>query len=243
MSSSFKDDLDRLLCITKEIREQFLFQNFKADKLLNLLKEDMRGSVVVIVRKFWQKEILLDWLKDNNTMCNQNSEKRKNITIIDFKSFQKLQKDTSYDKIIFSGWYGYKNRYIFYSGVSPHIIFILYPFEKHQLESFLNMIEKDGFDLRDPNIRAELLGINPADFSSEKDALPKKDYFELERDLTKIIDDLSLRTLSEIGTSYHSDEEDAVLANLVIFEENEFAFLTKNYGAKILNRIEESISI
>ena len=243
VSSSFKDDLDRLLCITKEIREQFLFQNFKADKLLNLLKEDMRGSVVVIVRKFWQKEILLDWLKDNNTMCNQNSKKRKNISIVDFKSFQKLQKDTFYDKIIFSGWDGYKNKYIFDSGISPHIIFLLYPFEKRQVESLLNMIEKDRFNLRNPNCRAELLGINPADFPSEKDTLQKTDYFELEGDLTKIIDDLSSRTLSEIGTSYHSDEEDAVLASLVIFEENEFAFLTKNYGAKILNRIEESIEI
>ncbi len=243
ISSNLEHDFNKLLNILKKIKEQFSFQNIKADKLLNLLKEDMRGSVVVIVRKSWQKEILLDWLKDNNIMCNQNSKKRKNISIVDFKSFQKLQKDTFYNKIIFSGWYGYKNKYIFDSGISPHIIFLLYPFEKCQVESLLNMIEKDRFNLRDPNCRAELLGINPADFSSEKDVLQKTDYFELEGDLTKIIDDLTSRTLSEIGTSYHSDEEDAVLASLVIFEENEFAFLTKNYGAKILNRIEESIKI
>jgi len=242
-SSNLEHDFNKLLNILKKIKEQFSFQNFKADKLLNLLKENIRCSVVVIVRKSWQKEILLEWLKNNNIMCSQNSKKRKTITIAGFKSFRKLQKYNSYDKVIFSGWYGYKNKYIVDSGVSPHIIFLLYPFEKRQVEGFLNMIEKDGFDLRDSNCRAELLGINPADFSSEKDVLQKKDYFELKGDLTKIIDDLSLRTLSEIGTSYHSDEEDVVLANLVIFEENEFAFLTKNYRAKIINRIEESIKI
>jgi len=243
ISSNLEHDFNKLLNVLKKIKEQFSFQNYKADKLLNLLKENVCRSVIVIVRKSWQKEILLEWLENNNIMCSQNPGKRKTITVVDFISFRKLQKDISYDKVIFSGWYGYKNRYIFNSGVSPYIIFLLYPFEKRQVEGFLNILEKDGFNLRDPNCRAELLGINSTDFSSEKDALQKKDYFELEGDLTKIIDDLSLRTLSEIGTSYHSDEEDAVLASLVIFEENEFAFLTKNYRAKILNRIEESIKI
>ena len=239
--SNFKQDFTRLINILQKIREQFLPKNIKADKLLDLLKENIQCSVLVIVRKSWQKEILLEWLKNNNITRNQNSKKRKKISIVDFKSFRKQRNDAFYDKIIFSGWYGYKNEFIFNTGISPHIIFLLYPFEKNQVESFLNVFEKDGFGLRNQNIRAELLGISLNDFSLEKAISQKTDYFEFEGDLTRTLDKLNLKTVYDIGVSYCSDEKDAALAKLIIFEDDEFSFLTKNYKAKVLNEIEQRI--
>jgi len=241
MSANLKFDFNELLNILKKIKKQFLLQNHKADKLLNFLRENCHSSIAIIVRKPWQREILLGWLQCTDVGIDRKSKKRNCINIIDFISFQKWKNDIFYDIIIFSGWYGYKNKYIFNTGISSHIIFLLYPFEKRQVENFLSVFEKDGFNLRDMNIRAELLGISPTDFTLEKALFQKTDYFKFEGDLTRTLDKLNLKTVSDIGNSYRSDEKDAVLANLVIFEEGEFAFLTKNYRAKKLNRIEEKI--
>ncbi|MHC2994904.1 MAG: hypothetical protein IBV53_05325 [Candidatus Atribacteria bacterium] len=241
MSSNLKYDFNELLNILKKIKKRFLLQNHKADELLNFLRENYHSSIAIIVRKPWQREILLGWLQCTDVRIDRKSKKRNSINVIDFKSFQKWKNDIFYDIIIFSGWYGYKNKYIFNTGISSHIIFLLYPFEKRQVENFLSVFEKDGFNLRDINIRAELLGISSTDFTLEKAVSQKTDYFKFEGDLTRTLDKLNLKTVSDIGNSYRSDEKDAVLANLVIFEEGEFAFLTKNYRAKKLNRIEEKI--
>ena len=241
MSSNLKFDFNELLNIFKKIKKQFLLQNQKADKLLNILRENYHSSIAIIVRKPWQREILLGWLQCTDVRIDRESKKRNFINVIDFKSFQKWKNDIFYDIIIFSGWYGYKNKYIFNTGISSHIIFLLYPFEKLQVENYLIDIKYDKYNLRDPNSRAELLGISSTDFTLEKAVSQKTDYFKFEGDLTRILDKLNLKTLSDIGNSYRSDEKDAVLANLVIFEEGEFAFLTKNYRAKKINRIEEKI--
>lgn len=241
MSSNLEYDLNELINILKKIKKHFLSHNHKADKILNFLRETHHSSIAIIVRKPWQREILLGWLQYSDVRIDRKSEKKNSINVVDFESFRKWKNDIFYDIIIFSGWYGYKNKYIFNTGISSHMIFLLYPYEKQQVKSFLSIFEKDGFNLRDIDIRAELLGISSTDFSLEKVISQKIDYFEFEGDLTGILDKLNLKTVSDIGNSYQSDEKDAVSANLVIFEEGEFAFLTKNYRAKILNRIEEKI--
>lgn len=243
MRSGCEKYFNKLINALAEIRERFLVNNFKASKLIDFLRKDFRSSIAIVVRKPWQREILSRWLLSNDLNINRNYEERRFVDIIDFKSFQKLTEDVFYDKIIFSGWFGYENRYIFNMGISPHIILLLYPFEKPRVEKFLNMLREDAFNLRDVGRRAELLGINPKDFSPEKAPLRKTDYLEFEDDLTKILEELNQRIVSDIRTSCPSDDKDAVLARHVIFEEDVHAFLTQNYGGKKLNRIKARIEI
>lgn len=241
--SGFEKYFDKLINNLTEIRERFSVENFKATKLIDFLKKDFSSSISIVVRKPWQREILSRWLLSNDVDVERNYEKKRSIDIIDFKSFQKLTEGIFYDKVIFSGWFGYENKYIFNTGISPHIIFLLYPFEKSRVKKFLNMLEEDAFNLRDIGCRTELLGINPNDFSPEKTLLQKTDYLEFEDDLTNILEELNRRIVSDIRTSYTSDDKDAVLARHVIFEEDIHAFFTKNYGFKKLNRIEARIEI
>jgi len=107
----------------------------------------------------------------------------------------------------------------------------------------LDIIEKDKFLLRNPDIRGELLGINPNDFTMDNISHNRYANFEFEDDLTKILDDINLNSFSGISEKYQSHEKDAVPANLLIFEDGEFGFFTKKYKAKVLNNIKETLEI
>ncbi|MFA5163842.1 MAG: DrmE family protein [Patescibacteria group bacterium] len=240
LSSDFKKLFSPLLDNLEKLNSQFREDNFKAHKLIDIFKEYKTYKSAIIVRKPWQREIIVKWLGKNKIPLGENFGRVADI--LDFKSFQRLGGESYYyDRIIFSGWYGYEHRYIFNSGIANQIDFLLYPFERRQVEQFLKYIEKDSFNLRDIKSRAAILGLDVKEIPEIKEIPEKAAYEEYGDDIEKIISDISLSAFSDHKIYESNDGADITTARHVVFEEDAHAFFTESYDAKRLNRLEAKV--
>ncbi|MBU4312218.1 MAG: DrmE family protein [Candidatus Omnitrophica bacterium] len=233
MPPEFNADFEKLLSNIRLISEHFVNGNRKPKALTTHLK-DNKENTLIVVRKPWYIYFLQKWLDKNNI---------KNTTVIDFKAFRKINENVYFDKVVFTGWFGEENKYIFNSGISPLIVFLSYPSEKSIIATYISELDGNAFDLRNAKNRALLLGIDENSFSVKPAEVKKREEKppEFYEDVTKIVSDLSFAVFSETAKSYAYDAKDSINARHVIFEEELHAFLSVGYRAKVLNRLEAKI--
>lgn len=240
LSSDFKKLFYPLLSNLEKLHLQFQEDNFKAHKLIDVFKENKGYKTVIVVRKPWQREVLVKWFGKNKIYLEENLGRMNDI--FDFKSFQRLNGESYYyDRAIFSGWYGYEHRYIFNSGIAHQIDFLLYPFEKIQIGQFLQHLEKDTFNLRNSRNRIAILGMDVNMFQGIEEISAKTDYEAHGDDIEKIISNISLSAFSNQKIYGSDDSMDTTKVRHVVFEEDAHAFFTESYGAKRLNRLEAKV--
>lgn len=240
LSSDYEKLFSYLFENFEKLSLQFQKNNFKAHKLTDILDDGKSHKIAIIVRKPWQKDVQLKWFKKNKVSLEDKNGSM--IDILDFKSFQRMSGENSYyDRVIFSGWYGHENRYIFNSGIAHRIDFLLYPFEKRQVDQFLKQLEKDVFNLRDSGNRSAILGVDVKAASGAEKASERIDYESQENDIENIISSISLSVFSDHKIQSVGDDADMIKAKRVIFEEDAYVFFSENYGAKRLNRLEARV--
>jgi len=229
----FSDDFKKLLSNIKLLSEHFVTGNRKPKALTTYLK-DNKENTLIVVRKPWYIYFFKKYLDKNNIM---------NTTVIDFKAFRKINENVYFDKVVFTGWFGEENKYIFNSGISPLIVFLAHPSEKSIITVYISELDGNAFDLRNAKNRALLLGVDENRFSIKPVEVKKKEEkpSEFYEDISKIVSDLSFAVFSETAKNYAYDPKDSISARHVIFEEELHAFLSVGYRVKVLNRLEAKI--
>jgi dsDNA-binding SOS-regulon protein len=222
--NSLIENFDKLL--------QFYIQNnSKADALVNLLKGE-KEKVAVIVYKDWQVGFLESFLRKH---------KVKNINIFPFQKAKKMVEDEMYDKVIFLGWFGNENRYIYYSGNSSQYEILLYPFEKKSYEYCKKKATRDSFYYRNKLDRAHLLNLNEELFLEQEMPQKEEAVLNIEEDIFELIKELNSNIASSGYDYANVDPKELIKAKYISFDDGSYGYFSSNYKGKKLLRSENKI--
>ncbi len=234
LTSSFEEDLDKIINNLKEIREIVLDENPKWIKLNKLIQEmQFQHSAIVMPKQYYVNAF------------ESSVDAQRFLKYTDICAISKFKPEIIYDEAVFTGFYEHKNFDIYNNCFAAKMTFLLYPTEidlfqwkKRQNDKLLRSLEeRNMLDI------GESKKVNEFEAGQDDNYVFIKDETHTIIDLDQLILDLVKKQTSQLDKNYdlQSGADKVESVKTILFESGEKAFLTKYFKPSVIDRDSENI--